>query len=106
MNPKEPRAWFGQARLLLTVIEDPDKGIAALQKALELGFNDREAIKVLLASPGLQARDQVEAALKTRSLLPDSGAAGLPEKGTSVVPEKGSPAIQDKSGTSSPASTP
>jgi tetratricopeptide (TPR) repeat protein len=69
-NSKEPRAWFGKARLLLTVIEDPDKGLNALNQALQLGFHDMDAIKTLLDSPQLQSRDDIEAALKAKDMLP------------------------------------
>jgi tetratricopeptide (TPR) repeat protein len=98
-SPKEPRAWFGQARLLLTVVEDPEKGVSSLQKALDLGFQDAEAVKVLLGSAQLLARDQVEAALKARNLLPEQAAPaagqpvpaaaqeGAPEKPAPVAPE-------------------
>jgi tetratricopeptide (TPR) repeat protein len=77
LNPKEARAWFGKARLLLTVIEDPDKGLSALKQALELGFHDMGAVKTLLESTGLQSRSDVESALKARNMLPkaeDNGA--------------------------------
>ncbi len=88
LAPKEPRAWFGEARLLLTVVEDPEKGVSSLLKALDLGFQDPEAIKVLLASAQLLARDQVEAALKARNLLPEQAAAAPPQPGASGAPAK------------------
>jgi tetratricopeptide (TPR) repeat protein len=81
LDVKDSRAWFGKARLLLTVIEDPDKGLSALKQALELGFHDTEAVKVLLSSPLLQNRDQVEAALKTRGMLPQAQPASEPASG-------------------------
>ncbi len=74
-DAKQANAWFGKARLLLTVIEDPDNGLVALRKSLELGFRDGEAAGVLLASPGLLEREAVEAALKERDLLPSAAAA-------------------------------
>ena len=78
LNPKEARAWFGKARLLLTVIEDPDKGLSALKQALELGFHDMGAVKTLLESAELQSRSEVEDALKARNMLPqgETGEAG------------------------------
>jgi tetratricopeptide (TPR) repeat protein len=82
LNPKEARAWFGKARLLLTVIEDPDKGLSALKQALELGFHDTDAVKTLLSSAGLQSREEVESALRARNMLPQEGKtepAGKPE---------------------------
>jgi tetratricopeptide (TPR) repeat protein len=74
-DAQQANAWFGKARLLLTAIEDPDNGLAALRKSLELGFRDAEAAGLLLASPGLLEREAVEAALKERGLLPAVGAA-------------------------------
>jgi tetratricopeptide (TPR) repeat protein len=73
LDPKEARAWFGKARLLLTVIEDPDKGLSALKQALELGFHDMEAVRVLLSTANLQDRSEVEAALKARNMMPAAG---------------------------------
>lgn len=74
-DAKQANAWFGKARLLLTVIEDPDSGLAALRKSLDLGFKDREAAALLLASPELLERQAVEAALKERDMLPAAGTA-------------------------------
>ncbi len=74
-DPKQANAWFGKARLLLTAIQDPDNGLAALRKSLELGFRDAEAAAVLLASPGLLEREAVQAALKERDLFPAAGSA-------------------------------
>ncbi len=88
LAPKDPRAWFGEARLLLTVVEDPEKGVNSLLKALELGFQDPEAIKVLLASAQLLARDQVESALKARNLLPEQAAAASKQEGAAGTTAK------------------
>jgi tetratricopeptide (TPR) repeat protein len=63
-------AWFGESRLLLTVVEDPARGLDALGKALGAGFKDSKAVKALLDAPGLLERDKVEAALKDHGLLP------------------------------------
>ncbi len=63
-------AWFGETRLLLTVVDDPQRGLETLAKALAAGFKDAKAVKALLDSPGLLERDKVEAALKARNLLP------------------------------------
>ena len=70
LDAKQADAWFGEARLLLTVVEDPQKGLDALSKALAAGFKDKEAVKALLASPQLLERDKVEAALKEHDMLP------------------------------------
>jgi len=74
-DAKQANAWFGKARLLLTVIEDPDNGLAALRTSLDLGFKDLEAAALLLASPELLERQAVEAALKERDMLPAAGTA-------------------------------
>ena len=71
-------AWFGEARLLLTVVEDPQRGLDALGKALGAGFKDQAAVKALLDSPGLLERDKVEAALKDHGLLPEKSASPAP----------------------------
>lgn len=75
LDPKQANAWFGKARLLLTAIEDPDNGLAALRKSLDLGFRDGEAAAVLLASPGLLERQAVEAALREHDLLASANGA-------------------------------
>jgi tetratricopeptide (TPR) repeat protein len=72
LDGKQGDAWFGEARLLLTVIEDPQRGLEALAKAIDAGFKDAEAVKALLDSPGLLERNKVEAALKEHSLLPQT----------------------------------
>jgi tetratricopeptide (TPR) repeat protein len=72
LDAKQADAWFGQTRLLLTVIEDPQRGLEALSKALAAGFHDPIAIKALLDSPALLERDKVEASLKERKLLPET----------------------------------
>jgi tetratricopeptide (TPR) repeat protein len=71
LDSKQADAWFGETRLLLTVIEDPQRGLDALSKAFAAGFHDTAAIKALLDSPALLERDKVEAALKERKLMPE-----------------------------------
>jgi len=70
IDAKQANAWFGEARLLLTVVEDPQRGLDVLDKALTHGFADKDAVKALLASPQLLEKDKVEAALKEHDLLP------------------------------------
>ena len=70
IDPKQANAWFGEARLLLTVVEDPQKGLDALDKALSAGFKDKDAVKALLASPQLLEKAKVEEAFKEHDLLP------------------------------------
>jgi len=70
IDAKQGNAWYGEARLLLTVVEDPQKGLDALDKALSSGYSDKEAVKALLASPQLLEKDKVEEALKEHDMLP------------------------------------
>ena len=71
-DPKQSDAWFGEARLLLTVIEDPQRGLDSLSKALAGGFHDQAAARALLDSSGLQERGTVEGLLRGRNLLPEA----------------------------------
>jgi len=80
----QAKAWFGEARLLLTVVQDSERGLKALDRALGAGFKDAAAIKVLLETPTLLERDKVEAALKARSLLPAAADATVPAAGPSA----------------------
>ena len=75
IDPAQGDAWFGEARLLLTVVEDPERGLETLGKALGAGYKDAKAIKALLDAPGLLERDKVERHLKDKGLLPDEGAS-------------------------------
>ena len=68
-DPAAARAWFGRARLLLTVVEDPQRGLADLRRALEAGFSDTEAAAALVANESLLSREEVEKALTERGLL-------------------------------------
>jgi tetratricopeptide (TPR) repeat protein len=63
-------ARFYSALIYLTRIEDPQAGLAALQKALEDGFADTSQIAALYESPGLVEKDQVRELLAGRGLLP------------------------------------
>ena len=76
--PRPARAWFGRARLLLTVVEDPERGLADLRRALEAGFADKEAAAALVANESLLSREEVEKELADRGLLaaPAAPAAG------------------------------
>jgi tetratricopeptide (TPR) repeat protein len=78
-DPASARAWFGRARLLLTVVEDPERGLADLRRALDAGFADKEAAAALVANESLLSRAEVEQALSGRGLLAVSTpAAGGP----------------------------
>ena len=94
-------ALFGEARLLLTVIEDPQQGLDSLQKALDAGFKDTKAIAVLLDSPGLLEREKVEAALKDKGLLPAPPTSAAPDAGATGAAAPGAAAP----GTGAPSST-
>ena len=68
-------AWFGRARLLLTVVEDPERGLQDLRRALDAGFSDTAAVAALLANETLLARPEVEKELGARGLMPAAPAA-------------------------------
>ena len=74
IDPAQADAWFGETRLLLTVVEDPERGLDTLGKALAAGYKDQKALKALLDAPGLLEHDKVEAALKDKGLLPAADA--------------------------------
>jgi tetratricopeptide (TPR) repeat protein len=80
-------AWFGEARLLLTVVQDPERGLTALSRALSAGFKDEAAVKVLLDTQGLLERDKVEAAVKEHGLLPET--AGAPTQSGESAQQSG-----------------
>ena len=94
LDPAHGDALFGEARLLLTVIEDPQRGLDSLQKAIDAGYKDQKAISALLDSPGLLDRDKVESALKDKGLLPAPAPADATPSVTSQNqgPEVGPPA--------------
>lgn len=86
VDGKNAKAFFGRARLLLTEIEDPDKGLSSLKQALDLGFADQAAIKALVESSLLLERDTVEKLLVDKKLLPEKSAedASPPADGTAA----------------------
>ncbi len=67
---KLAEARFYSALIYLTRIEDPQAGLAALQRALEDGFADRQQIAALYDSPKLVEKQQVRELLANRGLLP------------------------------------
>jgi len=81
-DPKRPSAWFALARLKLTVADDGEGGLAALGKALEAGFADRDAAKALLSEAHLVERDAVAKALTDKQLIDTGGT----EAGTATPP--------------------
>ena len=86
LDAKQGDAWFGETRLLLTVVEDPQRGMDALSKALDAGFKDPAAIKALLDSPSLLERDKVQAALKDHKLLPETASTTKPDTTPAAKP--------------------
>ncbi len=105
-DASQARAWFGEARLLLTVVQDPDRGLTALSRALTAGFKDAEAIKTLLDTPALLDRDKVESALKDHGLLPEAGSSTEPAAGGTPAPASGGPPAPGSGGTPAPGSPP
>jgi tetratricopeptide (TPR) repeat protein len=79
-DAQQANALFGEARLLLTVVQDPQRGLDFLGRALAAGFKDAEAVKTLLDSKDLLERDKVEAALKDRGLLTPAEQPAVPER--------------------------
>ena len=71
LDVRNAEAWFENAAILLTEVEDPGRGLESLLKALEYGFRDEQAIHGLLDSPTLINREEVEALLSEKNLLPD-----------------------------------
>jgi tetratricopeptide (TPR) repeat protein len=70
LDPKRGEAWFEQAEILLTAVEDPSRGVEALGKALDSGFTDRKRIALLLVREDLLDRARVEDLLGQRSIMP------------------------------------
>ena len=64
------KALFSLARLRLAVAEDGPGGLAALDKAIALGFADRGAAEELMLLPVLAKRDEVLLRLKNAKILP------------------------------------
>ncbi len=95
IDAKQADAWFGECRLLLTVVEDPARGLDALSKALEAGFHDQAAVKALLGSSELLDRDKVEGLLKDHNQFPAPDA-----------PAPGTPSGASAPGTAAPAAPP
>jgi tetratricopeptide (TPR) repeat protein len=90
-NTSQADGWFGEARLLLTVVQDPQRGLEALNKSLAAGFKDAAAIKVLLDSTNLLERDAVEAALKARDLLPAAAPSAARQQSAPAAPGAAAP---------------
>ena len=81
-DPRAAGAQFERAAILLTEVEDPRAGLAALRAALVAGYRDRDRIANLVARPDLLERDTVLAELRERNLEP-------PEEGAEVQEVEG-----------------
>ena len=62
---------FERAAILLTEVEDPRAGLAALRAALAAGYRGRDRIAELLARPDLLERDAVAGELRDHNLEPE-----------------------------------
>ncbi len=61
-------AWFESAKILLTKVEDPDKGLVHLKEALNLGFKDLDKLRGLLKSEDLMEKDKVKELLEEKGI--------------------------------------
>ncbi len=68
VNNKLKTAWFESAFILLTKVEDPERGKADLKRALELGFKDRKKLMLLLNAKNLMDREDVLKLLKDNGI--------------------------------------
>jgi tetratricopeptide (TPR) repeat protein len=68
-DPTQATALFAEARLLLTVVQDPQRGLDTLDKALAAGFKDKDAAGALLDAANLLEQDKVRAALQGHDLV-------------------------------------
>ena len=63
--PGDAEAWMGRAEILLTTVEDPRAGLAALRTALKSGLDDRKRLEALLADPLVLEKERVEEVVST-----------------------------------------
>jgi tetratricopeptide (TPR) repeat protein len=64
-DSEDAQAQFRRARLLLTVAEDVEAGLSALEQALDLGYEDRGQLGLLVEDPALVAPADVEELLRS-----------------------------------------
>ena len=79
LGPEMPELFFGKARVLLSAIADAEEGYESLNRALQLGFDNKEQIAELYNREFIVERNRLEALLKQYNLLPLSE-DGFPEK--------------------------
>lgn len=68
LDERNKKAWFEYARILLTKVEDPERGITSLRQAIDYGYRDRKALSLLLETPDLLEREAVEDLLEEKGL--------------------------------------
>jgi tetratricopeptide (TPR) repeat protein len=93
-NPEDAEMLFRRARLLLTVVEEAQAGLEALEAALENGFAERDALGLLLQNPELVAPAEVEELLRAREFDLDAlrrAAAEAEERAAAAEPEDREP---------------
>ncbi len=85
VDKKLKEAWFYKAVLLLTKVQDPDKGLTYLAQALELGYGDKNEIRKLISDPSLLEKEQVYKLLREKGFEPSQLTA--PEASDDKPPE-------------------
>jgi tetratricopeptide (TPR) repeat protein len=70
VDKKLKEAWFYKAALLLTIVQDPEKGLIALAEALELGYNDKAEMSKLVNDPALLEKERVYTLLREKGFEP------------------------------------
>ena len=60
INDKQAEIWFKRAYILLTKVEDPDKGLTYLRQSLELGYRNDKKFAELLNADDLMEKDKVK----------------------------------------------
>ena len=69
LDPELPEIHFERARILLTAVGDYPAGRTALDAAVRGGFEDREALRLLAADPGLVRPGEVRDYLLRNDLI-------------------------------------
>ncbi len=87
VNP-DPLFLFNEAFILLTALEDYNKGLSVLSDALDKGFSDMERIEELKTFPDLLDRESILEVFMTHPLQTPEGSPGLPS-GDQGVPVPG-----------------
>ncbi len=88
LAPEKVEAWIAQAELLLTVLEDPDSGLATLERALRGGFQDKSRLAALLADERLQDRDRVRLVISRWGMLEEPKGGGAVGEAPGPQPNK------------------